>query len=59
MGGMVLADVFRPVMLDDINQIVYFSDAHSLGSCSLVVLNYPDSHHLDSEGKVIEEKEIV
>ena len=45
----VLSDNLFPVLLDDVDRLVYYGDAHSIASCSMVALNYPPSHHIDEE----------
>ena len=49
---------WNPVLLDDISQIIHYSDAlsHSLASCSVVITEYPVSHHIDTREKEIEEE---
>ena len=44
-----VSDDFRVTLLDDIEQLMIFSDSHSLASCTCISVEYPLSHHVDSE----------
>ncbi len=50
------SDDLRVTLLDDVEQLMVFADSHSLASCTCISVEYPLSHHIDSENIPEEDK---